>query len=106
MKLIADGATAESIRTESDADQRIGDPAVQQKLELRLVKNANEANSPTFAISTGDWGPLWLIHKYQGERSKTDPKVWQGGEPGGGPGANGLVGLEPKIGAGTPRLAK
>jgi hypothetical protein len=106
MKLIVEGGASETVRTESDADQKLGDPGVQQKFELRLIKNVNEPNSPTFPVSTGDWGPLWLIHKYQGERSKADAKVWLVEFPVGAPGANGSIRLKLKFDRALPELDK
>jgi hypothetical protein len=104
MKLIVEGSPGETIRTESETDERMGDFPVQQKIEVRLIKNVNEPNSPTFAISTGDWGPLWLIHKYQGERSKADAKVWQVEFPVGAPGATGAIRLKLKFERPLPEL--
>lgn len=106
MKLIAEGGTTETIRTESDSDQKIGDAPVQQKLELRLIKNANEANSATFSVNTGDWGPLWLIVKHNGERDKADPKTWLVEFKVGAPGASGAIRLKLKFERPLPELDK
>jgi hypothetical protein len=97
IKLIAEGASSDTIRTETETDQRIGDTPVQQKLELRLYKNIGDPNSPSSPINTGEWGPLWLIHKYKGERDKADPKTWLVEVPVGAPGASGFVRLKLKF---------
>jgi len=106
MKLIAEGGSSETIRTETETDQKIGDAPVQQKLELKLFKNAGDPNSPTFSISTGDWGPLWLIVKHKGERDKSDPKTWVVEFPVGAPGASGSVRLKLKFERALPELDK
>jgi hypothetical protein len=106
MKLVFDGGTSETIRTGSDSDQKIGDVPVQQKLELRLIKNANEPTSPTFAIPFSDWGSLELIHKYKAERDKADPKTWLVKFPVGAPGATGLIRLKLKFESVLPELDK
>jgi hypothetical protein len=106
MKLIAEGSAGGSIRTESDADQQIGDAPVQQKLELRLFKNSGDTRSPTFSITTGEWGPLWLLHKYKGEREKADAKSWVVEIPMEAPGASGTVRLILKFERPLPELDK
>ena len=51
--------------------------SVQQKMELRFCKNCGEQkDSPKENISMGNWGPLWLIHKFKGERDKKDRTIW------------------------------
>src|SRR5262249_7179156 len=64
MKLIAEGSAGGSIRTDNESDLPIGDAPVQQKLELRLFKNIGDTASAPFSITTGEWGPLWLIVKH------------------------------------------
>jgi len=106
LKLIFDGGNNETIRTESESDQKIGDAPVQLKLELRLLKNVNQTDSPTFPIPTGDWGPLWLIQKYKGEPQKGDPKTWLVEFPVGAPGAAGTVRLKLKFERALPEPDK
>jgi hypothetical protein len=106
IKLIAEGGTGETIGTETETDLKIGDAPVQQKLELRLFKNIGDPNSPTSSTSTGEWGPLWLIHKYKGERDKTDPKTWLVEFPVGAAGANGFIRLKLKFERPLPELDK
>jgi hypothetical protein len=106
LKLVFDGGTGETIRTESDADQKVGDAPVAQKLELRLIRNAGEANSPTFSVNTGEWGPVWLIHKYKGERDRVDPKTWLVEFPVGAPGTTGSIRLKLKFERALPELDK
>ena len=106
LKLVVDGASSEVVRTGSDTDQKLGDAPVQQKIELRLIRNANEPSSPTFPITTGDWGPLELIHKYKGERDKADPKSWWVKVPVGAPGAKGSLRLKLKFESALPELDK
>jgi len=106
IKLIVEGATSETIRTETEKDKPIGDAPVQQKLELRLFKNGGDPSSPNFSISTGEWGPLWLIHKYKGEREKGDPKTWLVEFPVGAPGASGSIRLKLKFERPLPELDK
>lgn len=108
IKLVAEGATSDSVRADStDADLKIGDAPVQQKLELRLYKNINaeDAKSPPFSIGTGDWGPIWLIHKYKGER-QADGKTWLVEFPVGAPGASGTIRLKIKFERVLPELDK
>jgi hypothetical protein len=59
-----------------------------------MIKNINETSSPTFPIETAEWGPLWLIHKYKGERDKSDPKSWLVEFPVTAPGASGKIRLK------------
>ena len=108
MKLVFDGGGSETIRTESETDQPLGGVSIQQKIELRLIKNVGDPNSPTFSIPTAEWGPLWLIHKYKGERDKLDPtlKTWLVEFPVGAPGATGFVRLKLKFEHVLPELDK
>ena len=84
----------------------MGEVPIQQKLEFRLIKNVGDANSPTHAISTGEWGPLWLIHKHHGERDKTDPRMctWSVEFPADAPGAAGAVRVKLKFERPLPDL--
>jgi hypothetical protein len=79
---------------------------LQQKLELRLIKNNNETNSATFPISTGEWGPILLIHKYNGEPEKGDLKTWLVEVRVTAPGASGVVRLKLKFDRPLPELDK
>jgi hypothetical protein len=106
MKLIFDGGTTETLRIDSDADLKLGDAPVAQKLELRMMKNVNEPGSPSFPVTTAEWGPLWLIHKYNGEREKADPKSWQIEFPVGAPGATGTIRLKIKFDRPLPERDK
>jgi hypothetical protein len=106
IKLVAEGSAGGSIRTDGETDQQIGDAPVQQKLELRLFHNIGEQNSQPFSIATGEWGPLWLIHKYKGERDKADPKTWIVEVPMTAPGATGSVRLKIKFERPLPELDK
>jgi hypothetical protein len=76
LKVLYDGGAGESVRTESGSDQKIGEVPVQQKIELRLFKNANDPASPVYPITTGPWGPVSLLLNYKSERDKADPKTW------------------------------
>jgi hypothetical protein len=109
MKLIIEGGTGGSIRTETDADLVIGDAPVQQKLELRIFRNINSADkdkeSQPFSITTGEWGPIWLIHKYKGEREKGG-NTWVVEVPMSAPGASGMVRLKLKFERALPELDK
>jgi hypothetical protein len=105
LKLISESAST-GTRTGHDADEKIGDAPLQQKLELRLIRNGNDPASPTFpAVVTGDWGPLELIHKFKGERDK-DHKTWLVKFPVGAPGAKGLIRLKLKFENELPELDK
>jgi len=104
MRLSFAGGNSEWIRTESD--EKIGDVPVQQKVDLLLNQNVLVPNSPTFTIHTAEWGPLWLIHRYKGERDKIDPKIWQVEFPVGAPGATGSVRLKLKFDRVLPELDK
>jgi hypothetical protein len=105
-KLLFDGGVSEAIRNSMEGDQKIGDAPVQQTIELRLIRNANDPKSPTFPIKTEGWGPLWLIHKYKGERDKMDPKLWRVEFPVKDPGPNGWVRLKLKFEGVLPELDK
>jgi hypothetical protein len=105
IKLIAEGSAGGSIRTETDTDQQIGDAPVQQKLELQLFKNIGAPSEGTFSINTGVWGPLWLIHKYNGEREKGG-NIWTVEVPMDAPGASGKVRLKIKFEHPLPELDK
>jgi hypothetical protein len=106
IKLVAEGSAGGSIRTDGETDQQIGDAPVQQKLELRLFKNIGAENAQPFSIATGEWGPLWLIHKYKGERDKADPKTWVVEVPMTAPGSSGSVRLKIKFERPLPELDK
>jgi hypothetical protein len=106
MKLTYDGSNNERIRTEDAGDPKLGDAPVAHKLELLLIKNANEANSPTFSITTPEWGPLWLIQRYKGERDKAQPTAWLVEFPVGAPGANGVIRLKLKFDRPLPEMDK
>jgi hypothetical protein len=106
IKLIIEGGTGGSIRTDNEADLAIGEAPVQQKLELRLFKNIGATGSETFPIITGEWGPLWLIHKYNGEREKNDTRTWVVEVPMSAPGASGKVRLKIKFEGALPELDK
>jgi hypothetical protein len=105
IKLIAEGSAGGSIRTDNESDLLIGDAPVQQKLELRLFRNIGDTSAP-FSITTGEWGPLWLIHKYKGERDKTEGKSWLVEIPMEAPGASGKVRLILKFERALPELDK
>ena len=105
IKLIIDGGTGGSIRTETDTDLPIGDAPVQQKLELRVFKNIGDPAAGTFSITTGEWGPIWLLHKYKGEREKGG-NTWVVEVPMGAPGASGMVRLKLKFERPLPELDK
>jgi len=94
----------ETVYTGLTDDQKIGAIAVNQKLDLRLIKNPNESNSAAFPISTEEWGPLWLLHKYSGKRDKADPTVWHVQMPVGAPGAKGSLRLKLKFEKPLPEL--
>jgi hypothetical protein len=102
MKLVCEGVTSETIRTENDSE--LGEVPIQQKLELRMIKSVHDANSPTFPITTADWGPLWLIHKHHGERDKVDPKIWLVEFPVAAPDASGSIRLKLKFDRPLPEL--
>jgi hypothetical protein len=106
MKLVVEGSSGEVVRTQIDADQPLGSAPLQQKLELRLIKNNNETNSATFPISTGEWGPILLIHKYNGEPEKGDLKTWLVEVRVTAPGASGVVRLKLKFDRPLPELDK
>jgi hypothetical protein len=108
IKLICDGCTSDTPRTESETDQKIGEAPVAPKLELKLIKNVNSPDSPSFPIATGDWGPLWLIHKYKGEIDKSDPqkKTWLVEFPVAAPEATGSLRLKLKFERPLPELEK
>jgi hypothetical protein len=106
MKLVAEGGTSDSIRTDTETDLKIGDAPVQQKLELRLYKNIGDTGSPPFTINTGEWVPVWLIHKYKGEREKANPAIWLVEFPVGAPGASGSIRLKLKFDRPLPELDK
>jgi hypothetical protein len=106
LKLIVQGSNSEAIRAGSDADQKIGDAPVAQKLELRLSRNINDPGTPTYSITTAEWGSLELIHKYKGERDKADPKTWLVKVPMAAPGAKGLIRLKLKFENPLPELDK
>jgi hypothetical protein len=106
IKLIVEGGTGESVRPGSDADLKMGDAPVQQKLELRLFKNIGDPGSPTFSITTGEWGPVWLIHRYKGERDKAAPVNWLVEIPMTAPGASGYIRLKLKFERPLPELDK
>jgi len=106
LKLIAEGSAGGSIRTDKETEMQIGDAPVQQKLELRLFRNSGDPASPTFSITTGEWGPIWLIHKYKGEREKGDGKTWVVEVPVSAPGASGSVRLKLKFERSLPDLDK
>jgi hypothetical protein len=66
---------------------------------LRLIENVGVTGSAIFSIPTGEWGALWLIQQYKGERDKTDPsqKTWLVEFPVGAPGATGSLRLKLKF---------
>ncbi|HUR47143.1 MAG TPA: hypothetical protein VMZ27_14785, partial [Candidatus Saccharimonadales bacterium] len=105
-KLVFDGSTAEAIRNSMEGDQKIGDAPVQQPIQLILIRNANDPKSVTYPIKTEGWGPLWLVHKYKGERDKMDPKLWRVEFPVKDPGPNGWVRLKLKFESVLPELDK
>jgi hypothetical protein len=107
LKLFSEGGSSEPVRAGFEPiDQKIGDTPVHQKLELRLYKNARTPDSPTFPIATAEWGPLELIHKFQGERSKVETNTWLVKFPVGAPGAKGLIRLKLKFDGELPELDK
>jgi hypothetical protein len=108
LRLVYEGSTGEAISTGSSDDQKLGDVPVQQKVELRLIKNVNEASSSasSFPINTAAWGPVWLVHRYKGERDKADPKSWLVEFPVGAPDAKGSIRLKLKFERPLPELDK
>jgi hypothetical protein len=106
IKLIAEGSNNEAIRAGSDSDQKIGDAQVARKIELRLSRNINDPNSPTSSITTGEWGALELLHKYNGEKDKADPKTWLVKVPMTAPGAKGSIRLKLKFDNALPEIDK
>jgi IcmF-related N-terminal domain len=106
IKLVAEGSAGGSVRTDNESDLAIGDAPVQQKLELRVYKNIGAENAQPFTIATGEWGPLWLIHKYKGERDKAEGKSWLVEIPMEAPGASGKVRLILKFERALPELDK
>jgi hypothetical protein len=105
IKLIAEGSTGGSTRTEDEKDQPIGDAPVQQKIELLVYKNIGAPAAGSCSITTGEWGPLWLIHKYNGERDKTG-NTWVVEVPISDLGASGKVRLKLKFERPLPELDK
>ena len=105
-KLIFEGGTGEAIRNSMEGDQKIGDAPVQHPIELRLIRNANDPKSPVFPVKTEGWGPVWLIHKYKGERDKMDPKLWRVEFPAKDLGAASWVRLKLKFDGVLPELDK
>jgi hypothetical protein len=107
LKVVFDGGPAEGTRAGSESDLKMADVPVQQKFELRHIKNVNTPDSPTAkVIQTGDWGPLELIHKFKGERDKVDPKTWLVKIPVSAPGAKGVIRLKLKFENPLPELDK
>ena len=107
MKLVCDGCNSETIRTGDSGDQKMGEAPIQQKIELRLIRNTAEgASSQTFPIQAPEWGPLWLIHKYKGEREKLDPKTWLVELPLTAPDTSGSLRLKLKFDGVLPELDK
>ena len=70
------------------------------------IKNANEAGSPTNKFSSEAWGPLWLIHKYNGTRDKVDPRAWLVEFPMPVPGVKGTVRLKIRFERPLPEMEK
>lgn len=106
LKLVCPGVNTETKRTESDTDLNLGDVPVQQKLTLNFYKNINDANPTPSPVATEAWGPVWLLHKYKGERDKADPRTWLVEFPATMPGASGNVRLKLKFERALPELDK
>ena len=110
IKLVCEGCVSETgVRTQFEGDQKLGDVPIEKKFELRLIENANEPKtSKTFPIPVADCGPLWLIHKYNGERDKRDAegKTWSVEFPIAPPGASGSLRLKLKFERRLPELDK
>src|SRR5205085_7476741 len=104
MKLVSEGKDNVIIRTAKEQDQPLGVAAVNQRIELQLIKNVNANDLTTFTNSIGNWAPLWLLHKYQGQREKPNGKIWHVEFPVGAPGANGLLRLKLEFDRGLPEL--
>ncbi len=101
-----DGTGSEAIRTQDEGDQKIGAAPVQSKMELRVIENVGISGSATFSIPTGEWGPLWLLHRYKAERSKTDAKAWLLEFPIEAPGSTGMIRLKLEFDRPLPELEK
>jgi hypothetical protein len=107
IKLVAEGGTGGGFaRARSDTDKKIGDAQISQKIQLVLKMNQNDPGSPTYPISTDEWGALELIHKYKGDRDKADPKTWLVKLPVGAPGAKGMIRLKLKFESVLPERDK
>jgi hypothetical protein len=106
LKLVVDGSNSEAIRAGSDADQKIGDVPLAQKLELRFSRNINDPASPTYSITTAEWGALELLHKYNGDKDKVDPRTWVVKLPMAAPGAKGSIRLKLRFENSLPELDK
>jgi hypothetical protein len=85
------------IQTGSAKEEELGQVPVNQKVELVLIKNANEPNSRTVPLATEDWGPLWLLHKYPAKRDATDKTVWHVQMPISAADAKGIIRLKLKF---------
>jgi hypothetical protein len=99
--LAFNGGNSGWIRTQDD--EKIGDVPVDQKLELMLRQNEG---AQTFTNGTAEWGPLWLIHQYKGQRDKLDPQTWLVEMPVWVPNAVGSVRLKLKFEGVLPELDK
>ena len=84
-------------------EEKVGDAPVDRKFDLQLRMNL--AGSATYTHSIGDWGSLWLIHRYKGTR-EPDGKTWLVEFPVGAPGAAGAVRLKLTFEHGLPELDK
>jgi hypothetical protein len=105
IKLVAEGITGETVRTGADTEQKLANAPVQQKLELRVYKNIGDQGSAPFSITTGEWGPIWLLHKYKGQR-EADQKSWLVEVPMTAPGASGVIRLKLNFERPLPELDK
>jgi hypothetical protein len=107
LKLVSDGVTGEDVRTGADVDQPLGQPLIRQKLELLLIREIHSPKPETFpTLGTEEWGPLEWIHKYKGEKEKTNPQIWLVKLPISAPGTKGWIRLKLKFERALPDLDK
>jgi len=104
MRLISDAGLGEAIRTDESTEKKLGEISVQQKVQLLLMRRDDDPKGPKFTNSTPEWGPIWLIHQYKGERDKKDPASWAVEFPPGDSNANGVIRLKLKFDHPLPDL--
>lgn len=77
LKLEVGGVSNDRNQTDTrvNVDKSIGDALLDKKLKLNFYENV-DSTTPV-AVTTPDWGAVWLVFSYNGAMVNHDPTTWE-----------------------------